>query len=654
MAYTIPDRASRWRSSGGIGVMLLATLLAMSGCESLPGNLGTDYSAARAQRLFEAGDYDAAAAGWMSLANDSQGEQRSGYLLRATEAWLEDGDGLRAQAALDQISASDSPSLTNDLALSRAALAALNADSANASAALDQADAQRFTVAQRARADAIRGQIAFLDNDPASAVTLLVRRELWLGSEVEIARNDQKIWDGLLTADPEQLQTGLAQVSDQDVAGWLALGLLAGDSAFRQSAGKLESSRGLVSWQRQYPGHPALRTILGGRTDTVLVGTEPRQIALLLPLSGRASAFGSTIRDGVLAHYANRFAGALTAPAIEVYDVSGTEAVVAYEQAIADGADLVIGPVLRSSVDALASYTGARVPTLLLNYPTITETYSANVFAFGLAPEDEARAAAIQAFEQGHRRAVALLPTGSRGERLLTAFNEAFSALGGAVLNYEIFVPEAADHSNEIERLMLLTDSVARYRRLRDLIGAPLQFEPRRRADVDVIFLGANANNASQLKPQLRFHYAGDIPVIATSSVNEAGTTESVNDLNGVEFAEIPWLLDRMSGRPTPLDRIDDTLLNVRRQPRLFALGHDALSVGLSIYANNVPLTGIEGATGLLLVDDLGNVTRQPGWARFERGRPVSIRRRVGETASDGGLAPFGDDVLATPIEAVD
>ena len=646
MAHTIPDRTSRWRANAIGRAIALATISLFAGCQSLPGDLGTDYSAARAQRLFEAGDFDAAAAGWMALANGSQGTQRDAYLLRAIEAWLEDGDVVRAEAALNQIAEPADSSSANDLALSKAALAALNADSAAASQALESADTQRFTVEQRARADAIRGQIAFLDDDPAAAVTLLVRRELWLGSEVEIARNDQRIWDGLLTADPEKMQLGLSEVSDQDVAGWLALGLLANTANLQPDSEAFESSRGLVSWQRRYPGHPALRSILGGRNDTLALGTEPRQIALLLPLSGRASSFGGTIRDGVLAHYADRFAGALTAPTVRVYDVTEVEPVVAYEQAIADGADLVIGPVLRSSVDALASYSGRRVPTLLLNYPTVTETYSADIYAFGLAPEDEARAAARQAFEQGHRRAVALLPAGSRGERLLQAFNEQFSALGGAVLNYEIFVPESTDHSDEIERLMLLTDSVARWRRLRDLIGAPLQFEPRRRADIDVIFLGANAGNASELKPQLRFHYSGDIPVIATSSVIDPGNTEPVNELIGVEFTEIPWLLDQMQGRPTPLAEIDDSLINVRRQPRLFALGHDALAISLSIYANTVPLTGIEGATGLLQVDDIGNVTRQPGWARFERGRPVSVQRRVGRDRPD--------DIFPSPIAAID
>ena len=639
MRYTLPECRRTIRARTGIASALTIALLTLAGCSSLPGTPGSGYSVGRAERLFEAGDYDAAASGWMALANGASGEQRDQYLLRAAESWLADGDRLRATAALGQVNTPPGAALANDYYLGLAEVGAFDCDPIAAEQALSRTDPQRFTLAQRARADAVRGQVLFLRNDPAGAVQLLVRRELWLGSELEIIRNDQLIWDGLLVADPDLLQTALQETVDADVGGWLALGILASNTTNNAM------DRGVVAWQRNYPGHPALRSVVRGFAPEIATGgIEPEHIALLLPLSGRAGAFGSTIRDGVIAHYLERYSDMLNAPEIRVYDLAGREPVVVYEQAVLDGADLIVGPVLRQSVDALAAYTGPRVPTILLNYPSITENYSSDIYAFGLAPEDDARAAAVQAFDEGHRRAVALLPTGSRGERLLIAFNEQFTALGGTVLSYENFVPEAADHSNEIERLMLLTDSVARYRRARNLLGGPLQFEPRRREDVDVIFLGANAANARQLKPQLRFHYAGDLPVIATSSVHNPASDEPASDLNGIEFAEIPWLVDRMSGQPTPLDAVADTLTNVRRQPRLFALGHDALTLALAVYARNLPLNGISGATGHLILDDQGNFERQPGWAKFENGRPVRLDQRVNPSRDAGEaelLAPF-------------
>lgn len=639
MAHTLTDHGQAVSNNSWPRNLLLCALLVISGCESLPGDLGAEYSVTRAQRLYEAGDYNAAASGWMALASNTDGIVRDGYVLKAAESWLAGGDRIRAETALERITQPVAPELSNDYHLGRAAIAAFDGDELATQRALSQTDPQRYTLEQRARADAIRGDLAFLAGDPVEAIALLTRRELWLGNEREIAANDQRIWEGLLVTDPSLLHEALKTTEDAQTAGWLALGLLA------NSSGAGGPSRGIVSWQRRYPGHPAMRSVVPGLApDATPLGLEPRHVALLLPLSGRAAAFGSAIRDGVLSHYADRFGAALSAPRISIIDVTESGPLVSYQRAVEQDVDLIIGPVMRSSVDALATYEGSRVPTLLLNYPTVTERYVAGVFAFGLAPEDEARTAAARAYADGHRRAVAMVPTGDRGERLLTAFNEQFRAMGGEVLAYETYVPEAADHSDVIERLMLLNDSVARYRRMRSLIGAPLQFEPRRRADVDVIFLGATASNARQLKPQLRFHYSGDLPVIATSSVHNPSQSEPVADLNGIAFAEIPWLLDAMDALPTPLDSVRNALPNVRRQPRLHALGHDALTLALSIYAGNFPVTGLPGATGHLTLDNDGNFQRQTGWAQFSEGRPGSIEKHV--------EANFEQDILEVTPES--
>ena len=605
-----------------LALSLLGALVA--GCENLPGPTATDYSTARAERQLASGDFDAAAATWMALAGNAQGAARDRYLLRAADAYLLDGDRRRAGVALDQVTRPPTAPLENDYYLTIAELAAYDGDRGAARAALERADAQRFTLAQRARADGVRGELSFLAGMPADAIATLVRRELWLGSEQEIERNDQTIWEGLLAADPLALQTALESVEDTDVAGWLALGLLADG---RNAGGPV---RGLAAWERQYPGHPALRFVVPGfAPDALALGAEPRQVALLLPLSGRAATVGRAIRDGAFSAYADRYAGTLDAPRLTVYDTAGETPADVLQRAIDDGAELVIGPVLRSNVDALAAFSVIPVPTVLLNYPTLTETLGRGLFAFGLAPEDEARTAAAQAIADGHRRAVALVPATDWGQRVQGAFAETFTALGGQVLAAENYVTEAADHSDEIERALLLTDSVARYRRMRSLLGTSLQFEPRRRADVDLIFVGANTANARQIKPQLRFHYAGDLPVYATSAVSDPAERDTVNDLNGIRFAEIPWLIDTMEGLATPLTEARRSLSSARNQPRLHALGQDALLVGLGVFSETLQSAPIDGATGRLTLGLDGLVSRELGWAAYVAGRPVGMQRHV-------------------------
>jgi uncharacterized protein len=56
-----------------------------------------------------------------------------------------------------------------------------------------------------------------------------------------------------------------------------------------------------------------------------------------------------------------------------------------------------------------------------------------------------------------------------------------------------------------------------------------LEYEPRRRQDADFLFLAARPNEALLMRPQLRFHYAGDLPIYATSSLYDAVAATTPN-----------------------------------------------------------------------------------------------------------------------------
>ena len=72
---------------------------------------------------------------------------------------------------------------------------------------------------------------------------------------------------------------------------------------------------------------------------------------------------------------------------------------------------------------------------------------------------------------------------------------------------------------------------------------AELEFEPRRRQDIDIVFMAAFPAGARQLMPQLAFHHGADLPVHATSHV-WSGVPDPANDrdLDGVVFGDMPWL----------------------------------------------------------------------------------------------------------------
>jgi outer membrane PBP1 activator LpoA protein len=141
--------------------------------------------------------------------------------------------------------------------------------------------------------------------------------------------------------------------------------------------------------------------------------------------------------------------------------------------------------------------------------------------------------------------------------------------------------------------------------------------------------MAAPATSAEQLKPQFRFHYAGDLPVYATSAVNAIGRDASrKRDLEGVRFAEIPWLTAATRGEVTPLDTASAGLVSARRQPRLFALGYDAygaISHISNALAGNAGPQRWRGGTGELTLRAAGDIRRRVDWAAFERGSIAAL-----------------------------
>ena len=129
-------------------------------------------------------------------------------------------------------------------------------------------------------------------------------------------------------------------------------------------------------------GHWPLET--GNRPPAEADGYRPPvSLAVLLPLTGHLSTAAVPVRDGLLAGY---YAERRRRPDIRFYDtVAG--AVAAYDKAVADGADYIVGPLGREEVDALFRRGQLDVPVLALNRAA-TPPPPGNA-SFSLAPEDD-------------------------------------------------------------------------------------------------------------------------------------------------------------------------------------------------------------------------------------------------------------------------
>ncbi len=341
-------------------------------------------------------------------------------------------------------------------------------------------------------------------------------------------------------------------------------------------------------------------------------------VALLLPLTGRAAGAATSVREGFMSAYYQ--AAAAERPRVRVYDTGTLSIADALTQAREQGADFIVGPLTREEVTAAADYAGGHAPILALNFLPAEKGSPAEFYQFALSPEDEARLAARRILEDHHKRGVALVPSNEWGTRVLAAFKQELIAGGGDLIATAPIDVARTDYSSSITEVLRINESTARYKRLESVLGTKLQFEPRRRADVEFIFAPAPAATERLLRPQLRFHYAGDIPTYATSDAFEPDTRAN-EDLDGLMFPDMPWILGGDLADAVHAAARDAWPNGGPYRGRLFAFGFDAFRLSQALPHHGVTNSiNIEGLTGRLSLDADRRVRRELGWAQVHNG----------------------------------
>jgi hypothetical protein len=624
-----------------IAAAMIACLLASCATGDF-GGFGGGQAERRANELAVRGQHADAAALYIDLAARAEGGERDRLTLLAVEQWLDAGDGRRARNAMREVSMPDGGDRLWLWYSNQAALALWDGNPDEALARLDSLSNQALPARYRSRLEALRADAWFQKDDPKRAVEIYMQRESWIDGQQRVELNRRRLWAGLRVSNAESLRTGAESATDPVVRGWLLLGALAASTG-QQGIGW---SNGVARWRDLHGDHPAAVILSDLQVPDGISLDYPARIALLLPLSGRNAGAGSAIRNGFLGAYFAAAPGLDQDQSIRVYDIATGNARDTYEQAIAEGAEFVVGPLLRPTVAELAGEPVLPVPVLALNYLPDNRQAPPGLYQFALAPEDEAASVATRAIADGHHRALALVPNNDWGRRVMTSFASEFEAAGGRVLDYRSYQPSSQDFSIDIEGLMALSQSVQRYQRLRANIGGPLQFDPRRRQDADFVFLAADANAGRLMKSQLKFHYAGDLPVYSTSFIYSMDGRSDA-DLNGVMFADTPWIVSPHAWIADLPGLYQEFWPAERRLGRLHAMGYDAYQlIGELHAARTGPMNEIDGATGTLYMDDEGRIHRRLAWARFERGEPVAVpaaadrESALRESESDASAIP--------------
>jgi uncharacterized protein len=616
-----------------------AALLILSACETAPPR--EDAQAApreQAAELLQRGDLEGAAALYWQQAEQASSPEREDLQLRAVETVLTPRTARLARQYLDVVLRQDlrGPLLVR-ARIAQAQLALIEEQPAEALAALPPG-ISLSTPQFETQVDDLRAQALLGTGQILQSVRLRSQLARRLEDPRALKLNQRKLWEALGRASEQQVARWAQAETDPGLRGWLALSYIAKTSP--SDARRFDQE--LNAWQQRYPGHPAQEHILVQlRKDWRALQLNPKQIAVLLPLSGPLASVAEAVMDGFMAaYYADE--GAPDQPEVRVYDVGEDTAVFAqYTRAVQDGADIVVGPLDKEAVAALGSHAGLPVPILTLNYSERVTDPPQGLYEFGLLPEDEARQVAERASLAGHDTALALAPEGEWGERLLSAFSHRFRELGGQVLDVQRYEEAGTDFSTPIKDLLGIDVSVARYEELRALLKRDLEFEPRSRPDADMLFMAALPRQARLLRPQLKFHYAADLPVYATSHIY-AGieATDFDRDIDGVIYCDMPWMLEGANPKPELKARMARLFpLASQQLARLIALGFDAYRV--LPYLKRLDERAYEryaGLTGDLHMDDRGRIHRELKWARFVNGEP-QLMESIEARPSTGAVA---------------
>ena len=315
----------------------------------------------------------------------------------------------------------------------------------------------------------------------------------------------------------------------------------------------------------------------------------PLKLAVLLPLSGDMSRAALPVRDGLLAGY---YAENRRRPEITFHDTAaGVDA--AYDQAVANGADFVVGPLGRAEVDALYSRQSLPIPVLALNRGELPPPPGNASFA--LAPEDDGVAAAEYAISRGARRVLSLADGDDSMRRAAAAFRARLEELDGTVV---------------VELVVNATPGA---------MGTALQTAATTDGGIDAVFLAVRPSQAGAIVAQLADVGLGGKLRIGTSALAGARPTDtSGHALDGIAFPSDAWSVQYVAGLPSSVTAASMLATARGSAQRLFAFGYDAwlLTAFLERLATN-PAASVAGATGTLRIDADGNVVRTPAWSSW-------------------------------------
>ena len=186
----------------------------------------------------------------------------------------------------------------------------------------------------------------------------------------------EDIWIALTSLQDEELDKLAEEADSYEMRGWIELARIYQVDQFSIRS-QLDS---IVQWRRIWASHSAAARLPAPLIELQMTWeNRPKHIALILPLQ---EATGNAIQEGFLSAYYQSLSVSRDVPQISVFDSTGLADINdTFDQAVASGADLIIGPLNKKLVNQISERIELPVPTLALNY-TDEDRLAENLFQF--------------------------------------------------------------------------------------------------------------------------------------------------------------------------------------------------------------------------------------------------------------------------------
>lgn len=621
-------------------ILLVLLFLGLASCAGVPRL--TNQALETAERHFSQGNYTEAAKLFNGMAGQARSARRAELLMRAAAAMAKADLTPQARETLGSINLNKRNRLQVFLYnLSQSHLALAERRPADVFGYLRGNPPARTSKRYRAEYYQIRADAYTMQGNRLETARELVKRERYLTvaaksdqqaieiNQQAIENNQKAIWDALTTLTTRALQQLRTSPPPDVLSGWMHLVQIA--KSYQLDPVQLK--RQVDKWRKLNPKHPVREQIITGLSNRKVEDVaHPDHIALLLPFTSKFARAAEAVRDGFLAAYYSQ--ADHENKSIQIYDVGDdtNNIIEVYDRAISDGAQFVVGPLDKEAVTRLASQEPLPVPTLALNYSQEDPSETRNLFQFGLSPEEEARQVAERTWLDGHVYAAVLVPAGPWGERVNAAFRERWEYMGGKIVEQQAYDPSKSDFSKPIRMLLDIDASQHRSRKLTTVLKREVKFSPRRRKDIDFIFLAAFPKQARAIRPQLKFFHATDVPVYATSHIFTGNLNqEKDRDMDGLLFGDMPWVLAETTTHRSLRSDIERQISKAGNSfQRLYALGIDAFNIiGALNPLRQFSYERYDGETGSLSLDEQQRVRRQLTWVKFRSGHPKAVDQVV-------------------------